>query len=494
VPGSVDGEDRPEARVRAETRDVYKTLDLALRIGELLLSSGAGAADVGATMLNVARSCGLRTATADVTFTELAMSHQSRADEPALIQLRQVRYRVIDYDDLTLVDHLVRDLLDDRITRDEATTRLARIVSSGHHRARWAVTLGNGCLGGGVGLLVGGSGPVALLAAGVSMGVDLIQQEMSRRRWPLFYQQVVGGLFATLVAVGTAATGARVSPSVLVTAGIILLLAGVSFMGAIQDALTGFPLTAGARILEAMLATAGIIAGVSGGLTIGAMLGADVGRLDPGQVSLSDVPLMALGAGIAAAAFAYASYAPLRTLVPVALVGALAEGVQSLARDRGVGTAWSAAAAAVLIGLVSYAVAGRVRVPPLVVVVPTVVPLLPGLAIYRGLSLLSDGSQAGGGAGILSIVNAASIAISLAAGVIFGSYLAQPLKREAHRLENRLAGPRLVGPLRSAKVRRRAHRVTHPSRRRQDAASAPRSRTDPPSAPPGPPPGPRRRR
>jgi hypothetical protein len=32
--------------------------------------------------------------------------------------------------------------------------------------------------------------------------------------------------------------------------------------------------------------------------------------------------------------------------------------------------------------------------------------------------------------------------------VILGEYVAQPLKREARRLENRLAGPRLVGPLR----------------------------------------------
>ena len=48
-----------------------------------------------------------------------------------------------------------------------------------------------------------------------------------------------------------------------------MLLAGINFMGAIQDALTGFPLTAGARVLEAMLSTAGVIAGVSGGLTVG---------------------------------------------------------------------------------------------------------------------------------------------------------------------------------------------------------------------------------
>ena len=33
--------------------------------------------------------------------------------------------------------------------------------------------------------------------------------------------------------------------------------------------------------------------------------------------------------------------------------------------------------------------------------------------------------------------------------MILGEYVAQPLKREAHKLENRLSGPRLVGPLRT---------------------------------------------
>jgi uncharacterized membrane protein YjjP (DUF1212 family) len=439
-----------EGTDRQGTREVYQTLDLGLRIGEMLLASGAGAADVSATMSSVVRACGLRGATADVTFTELAMSHQTGFDDPALIQIRQVRHRDIDYEDLTLVDHLVRDLLAARVDRDGARSRLARIVSSGHRMPRWAVTVGYGVMGAGTGVLVGGTWLVGLIAAVASMAVDVIQRQLSRRRFPGFYQQVAGGLFATSIAVGTAAAGVHVSPSLVVTAGIIMLLAGINFMGAIQDALTGFPLTAGARILEAVLATAGVIAGVSGGLTVGHLLGVDLGRLEPGATSLSDIPVMTLGAAVAAAAFAFASYAPLRSLAPIALVAATGEVTFFVVFDRGLGVAWASATAAVLIGVVSYSVAGRVRVPPLVVVVPAIVPLLPGLSIYRGLSLLAGGED-----GIVPIINAAGIAIALASGVIFGEYLAQPLKREARRLESRLSGPRLVGPLRSWEVRRR---------------------------------------
>jgi hypothetical protein len=52
-------------------------------------------------------------------------------------------------------------------------------------------------------------------------------------------------------------------------------------------------------------------------------------------------------------------------------------------------------------------------------------------------------------------MGAAAIAIALASGVILGEYVAQPLNREARRLEQRLSGPRLVGPLRARAVKKR---------------------------------------
>lgn len=436
-----------------ESREIYKTLDLALRIGEMLLSCGAGAADVTATMVSVAHACGLRGADVDVTFTALSMSHQTTFDEPALMQVRHVKHRDIDYEDLTLVDALVHQLVLGEITREQARSKLARIVSTGHRLPRWAVTLGAGATGGGVGLLLGGNSVfttagIAFLAA---MGIDILQRAMTRRRWPGFYQQVAGGLLATLFAVGTAATNLQVDPSLVVTASIVMLLSGIGFMGAIQDALTGFPLTSGARILEAMLSTAGIIAGVSGGLAVGDSLGVSLGRLDPGAAALSDLPFMVFGAAVAAGAFAFSCYAPMRSLLPIAVVAGVGELIADLVGSRSFDRAWAAGAAAIVIGVMSYSVAGRFKVPPLVVVVSAIVPLLPGLSIYRGLSLIAAGDSRG----ILEITGAAAIAIALASGVILGEYVAQPLKREARRLEGRLAGPRLVGPLRAARSIRR---------------------------------------
>lgn len=428
----------------AEVRTMNMTLDLCLRAGELLMASGAGAADVTVLMQSIAEHYEMGDVEIDVTFTSLSMSYQYAADEPPLLQMRQVKLREIDYEDLTAVDHLVRDVLADREDLAAARARVARIAASGHATPRWRVTVGWGVMCGAVGLMLGGGWGVILVAFLAAMMIDLLQFEMESRRLPSFYRQVAGGLVASLMAVAGEAVGLPLSVAQVITASIIMLLAGVGFMGAIQDALTGFYITSGARILEAMLSTAGIIGGVSAGLTVGRLLGVNSPEYVPSIFSWQGAGVMFSGAALAAGAFAFACYAPRRSILPVALIAGVAILVFNVV-DAGFGRAWAAGAAAFVIGVVSFSVSGRVKIPPLIVVVSGVTPMLPGLSIYRGLSLISEGGLAAS-SGFLSLLTAASVAIALSSGVILGEYVAQPLKRNARKIEIRLSGPRLVGP------------------------------------------------
>jgi uncharacterized membrane protein YjjB (DUF3815 family) len=269
---------------------------------------------------------------------------------------------------------------------------------------------------------------------------------LNRQRWPMFYQQIAGGMVATVVALLVASLGNQldqpVDTSQVITANIVLLLSGIGFMGAIQDALSGFYLTAGARIIEAMLATAGLIAGVSAGLSLAGPLDVSLINVSLGTSAVyADIPLVLIGAIVSACAFAFTCYAPLRSLPAIGMSTLLGHLAFVAVQNPGQSMPWAAACAAVVIGLVSYTIAGRVGVPPLVVVVPALVPMLPGLLIYRGLSLMADGNSAG----ILQLTAAAATTIALAAGVILGEYIAQPVKRNVRRLEGRLAGPRMVG-------------------------------------------------
>ena len=458
-----DDEATEEAAEQAaeQAREVHLTMDLCLRIGEVLLSSGAGAADVTATMRSVADHLGLRQAEIDVTFTALSMSHQRSVDDVPVLMMRHVQQRDIDYEDLTAVDHLVRDVLTDQADLYLARSRMATIVSLGHVFPRWAVTIAWAVMAAAVGVFLGGGVVVSAVAALAAVLIDRVQIVMARNRLPFFYLQVAGGVIATVLAATVAASPIDVDPSLVVTANIILLLAGIGLMGAVQDALTGFYLTASARLIEAMMATAGIIAGVALGISIAEGLGLSLGNLVPGKIgTYSDLPAVLVGAAVSSAAFSVACYAPRRAVLPIGLITAVAALVSQTVELNGFGRAAAAGVAAFFVGLVAYAVAGRVRVPPLVVAVPAIVPFLPGLSIYRGLTYLADDgffvSQ-----GILALMTAVSVAIALASGVILGEYVAQPLKREARKLENRLAGPRLVGPFRAmTRAERRAMRRT----------------------------------
>lgn len=434
---------------------VGDTLDLCLRIGELLMANGAGAADVMVTMDSLGRHFGLRDAEIDVTFTALSMAYQAGPGEPTQSLLRQVKRRTIDFDDLTTVDHLVGEVLGDQVSPVDARKQLARIGSSGRRRRRWAVSLGWGVMCAGVAVLLGGGLVVVTVAALTAITIERMQLTLNRWRLPNFYIQVAGGLVATVFAVLLALTPLAADPSLVVSANIVLLLSGIGFVGALQDALSGYYLTATARLMEAVFSTVGIIAGVAGGLATANLVGAPVGQLTPGGFSVLSAITFGIGSAVAAVGFAYACRGRKRILAPIGLLAGAMAAMSRLLETIGIGQMFSVALAAFGIGLVAYPMAKRFSVPPLVIVISGVTPFLPGLTIYRGLTLLSAQVQDGQnvGAGIFSIVVAATIALSLAAGVILGQYVAQPLATEARRFERRLSGPRLVGPLRWSSAR-----------------------------------------
>jgi uncharacterized membrane protein YjjB (DUF3815 family) len=148
--------------------------------------------------------------------------------------------------------------------------------------------------------------------------------------------------------------------------------------------------------------------------------------------------------------FAFASYAtPRAVLVAGAAGGAGAAGYSALVL-AGVGQLTASAVAATVIGFSGGVISRRLGIPPLVIAVSGMVPLLPGLTIYRALfELAVDRSYTG----LSTLMVATSVALALAAGVVLGEYLAQPVRSGLGRLERRLSGPRLAGPLRPTRRR-----------------------------------------
>jgi uncharacterized membrane protein YjjP (DUF1212 family) len=427
-----------------EEREAYRILTFGLRIGASLLSCGAGTADVEDTVVAAVHACGLRDCEVDVTFNSISVSYLRGDDVAPVTSVRVVRRPELDYTRLTEVANLVEDLVQGRVDREAAMARLNASDSAPHPYSRWHVSIASAGLAAAIVVLLGGTAVPALVGAGVALVVDRVKLRLAARDLPGFYQNVCGGALATVIAVVLFWVDVPVAPSLVVSAGIVLLLPGVILVGSVQDAISGFLVTAMARTLEVFLLAAGIISGVALGLYLAVRLKAPVQVLDS-AVPLALPPVAAIAAVAGSICFAYTNYAPRRALLSAGLAGGLGYALANLLKSADVPDPLSSGVAAILVGFGSYALAGRQRIPPLILVVPGITPLLPGLTLYRAMFQLTTGEPF---TGLLTALEAFSIGVALAAGVIFGELIAQPVRREVDRWERRYAGPRLIRPRR----------------------------------------------
>lgn len=446
-----------------EESTVHLVMDLGLRIGEVQMASGAGASDVTATIIGVVSAYGLPHCEVDVIYTSITVSCYRGTEEVPITSLRVVRNRSIDYTRLADVEDLVRKITAGELSASDAYSELDKITSAPHPFPRWVATLAWAGMAASLSVLLGGGDPLLAVVAAVATAlVDRIGRFLNKRALPFFFQQAVGGMIATSIALACSMLRILPTPALAVAASIIVLLSGMTVVGSMQDAITGYNVTAAGRIAELALMSAGLIAGVVLSLYVGVQvfdqLGGDtaellqkVGTARIESTTALDLPVQALAGASTSACFALASYAPPRPLVIAGLGGAVAAGVSgTLTNVVGLNAVLAGAVATTVVGVAGGVVTRRLRIPALVIAVSGVAPLLPGLATYRGLYEIAVVRDP---AGMSTLMLAAATGLALGAGVVLGEYLAQPVRTRLGRLERRLSGPRLSGPLRPTRRR-----------------------------------------
>ncbi|HEX3649513.1 MAG TPA: threonine/serine exporter family protein [Pseudonocardiaceae bacterium] len=433
---------------------VNLVLDVALRIGEVLMASGAGASDVTATVIAVTSAFGLPHCEVDVIFTSISICCQRGSDTAPVTTHRVVRGRALDYTRLADVERLVRDITANRTDAATASGRLRDITEAPHPYPRWVATAAYALMAASIAVLIGGTPRVAIAAGLTTAAIDRVGRLLNRRGLPFFFQQLVGGGLATavtLLLMRMDILPVGVAPSLAVAAAITVLLSGLSVVGAVQDAISGFNVTAAGRAVETAMMSVGLVAGVV--ITLGAAV-----KLGLPSAPLADVlpqtalrlPTQAVAGAAAAACFALASYAPLGALPAAAGAGAIGAAVHGALALVGFNQISATAFAAVVIGLCGGTMSRRLHVPPLVIAVSGFTPLLPGLTTYRAMFELAVQRSP---TGLSTAAAAVATALALAAGVVLGEYFAQPVRTGLGRLERRLAGPRMAGPLRPSRRR-----------------------------------------
>ncbi|GAA3373839.1 threonine/serine exporter family protein [Streptomyces sannanensis] len=414
----------PAQRPEEPALVVPRVLDLTLRIGELLLTSGEGAEDVEAAMFAITRSYGLDRCEPTVTFTLLSITYQPSLVDAPLTANRTVRRRGSDYTRLAAVHRLITDITapDHEVSLEEAYRRLAEIRRNRHPYPGWVLTLAAGVLAGAASVLLGGDAAVFLVAAVGAMLGDRLAWLCSARGLPEFYQFVVAAMPPAAMGVALSLLHAGLRPSAVITGGLFALIPGRALVAAVHDGLTGFYITASARLLEVGYLFIGIVIGVLtvlyGGVQISATLNPE-GALSPVHRPV----VQTLAAMLLCLTFAVLLQQERGTVLIAALNGGVAWVVYaSIADTAGGSPVVATAVAAGLVGLFGQLMSRYWSTSSLLYVTAAIGPLLPGSATYFGLLAIAQNQM---DKGISSLAKAAALAFAIAIGVNLGAELAR---------------------------------------------------------------------
>lgn len=414
----------------SDDASVTEVLDLAERVGEVVLAAGTAVTDTTTQIEFIASTYGLDKTDIDVTYNSIRISADRGPKLPPASTMRIVHYRSLDFTRLAAVDRLTRRIRRELVPPEEALAALDEITSAPHPYQRWVATTGWALMAASIALLLGGGWLVSVLSFATTAAIDRTNRILNGRGLPFFFQHMAGGFIAAIPAVlmATFAGSIKMDPSLIIAAGIAVLLAGLQLVGAVEDAITGAPITASARMLEVLMMTAGIIAGIIVALRISVLLGATVPPIDMAAATrdLTEWPLKVVAGAIASLAFALACYAEQRALAAAAFSGAAATVFYLLVQAAGFGPVVSSGIAAIVVGLAGGLMARRALTPPLVVAVAGITPLLPGLKVYRGLYAILNDQQL---LGLNQLFSAFAVGGALAAGVTLGEWFARTLRQ-----------------------------------------------------------------
>jgi len=420
----------------------HTVLQMAMRIGDILLAAGMSANDAVLYVLRITRAYGLTGVHVDVTFTAMTASYYPGPGQAPITSIRVVRPVEVDYTRVRRVERLVGNIVRRGMPVAEAAAALEKIRSGPHPYPRFLAMVGNAGLATAVSLIFTTNWKILVLTFLTGCIVDLLLRGFDRRDFPPFFRNLMAAGIVTLIAAGITFASTEgvdylegLDSTLIVVGGIIMLLAGTMVVGAVQDAIDQFYVTASARMFEVFMRTAGIVAGIVVGLAVAQQLGIS---MTISTEPLARGPLWAqfVGAGLLAAFYALSVYADFVTMI---LSGAMA--LVSLASYLGAlrlnfEAVPANTVAALVAAVITTLIVRRTHVPGFAVVTASLLPLVPGLAIYQGLlQIVGPEPRLGDpqtGAGTLAL--ALGVAISIGAGASLGIFLGRPLVDTVRRI------------------------------------------------------------
>jgi len=387
-------------------------LEIAALAARIILENGAETYRVEDTVVRLCESYGFANADVIALSTGVFISVSSEAGGFAAV--RRVSKRGMNLSRVNQVNDLSRGAADGTIPMEDALPLLKKIQEGDTLPPAVPVVLAG--LAAACFALMFGGGPVEFATAlACGMAAQLTALWLRRAEMSLVLVSVVGGALCAILSMISYFTFSMTPAGLETTlAGAIMpLISGLMMTNAVRDSLRGDLLSGLARSVEALLVAVMVALGISLPLKVFLPDGLDLMMATPPVWYLA-----ALYAGIATLCFCPLLKLPARALLPVSLLGAAAYAGFLLLRDglslSGTLALFLAAAASALLCEI---LARRMRMIVTVFLSGALIPLVPGLALYRTMrELLYLQYESALAQGLAALGTVGAIALGAAVG------------------------------------------------------------------------------
>lgn len=406
--------------------DELETIKFVLDLGEALFRYGAGALEVETSIIAVSQAFGMKNTDVDITNQSISLNWAPEGKIP-YSRVRVVRSWSNNFKAMAAVHQLVTDIISGRLTRADSAQQLLEITREPKTYPRWMVTLAGAVFASFFASFLGAPLMDAATGFAATIVVLYISRQLTTWRVPEFYSLAAGGFTATGIAMTAFVLDADVTPSMVVAGGLMILLPSARIVSAIQDAINGFPITSAGRLVSAMIAFAGMTAGIMAAVVLADLLGAPPIEVAEGLTRIYHPTVMLVLVFFAAMAAGIVEQTRWRLLIPTGVVSAMGFTAFYAAELIGLGERFTPIIGATVVGALGRVVALRMGAPQLVIAVPAMMFMLPGLMVFRGMYQIAiENSAAFMMSGLVQLFNAMIIIMAIAAGIVFGDVLMRP--------------------------------------------------------------------
>lgn len=365
---------------------VHRKLNILLRAGILLMESAADTNRIVRNMKRIAAFLGLdeRYLNIDVLYGTLKVNYSDETHSYSRF-VRTERY-TINMRAIAAISQLSWHALQKDYTMTRFEHVLARIARGKRDYPLWAVMLCTAMGCGGFSVLFGGDWPSFLPATIAGFVGYALRHFLLSERFNVYMVTAFTAFVATLTAwlvVNVLPEGFTHRPYHPMVACALFLVPGVALINFLDDMLDNYLLVGLARLANGVVQMASMAFGI--------VLAVSVTGEAHFITSVSLTPIIsyweaALATAIAAIGFAMNFNVPRRTLFAISLLAVMGMCVRNfLGFDLGLGLVIGSLVAASLISIVAVRLVQPTRSPNHVLTIPSVIPMVPGILMYRGI-------------------------------------------------------------------------------------------------------------